>query len=72
MARSKGREVHDWEEASDSLQSGEFIVDICTTDGELFLENVYVTGVDAQHIRIRHESNSFNKMHYRVFRRGRP
>jgi hypothetical protein len=72
MARSKGREVLDLVADERALQSRDFIVDICTSDGELFKEDVYVTGVDADQIRISGESNGYYTKHYRIFKRGRP
>ncbi len=72
MARSTGREVFDWEAESDLLQTRDFIVDICTSDGEIVEADAYVTGVDAEHVRISRESNPFNKMHFRIFKRARP
>jgi hypothetical protein len=72
LAKSKGREVFNFDTEANALQTSENIIDICHNDGELFKEDVYVTGVGSDHIRISGESNGYFAHHYRIFKRTRP
>lgn len=73
MAKPKGQEVHDWEDAEGVMTSGGYIIDLYVRDGDLQLPNVYVDGVEpgGEQIRLRGHAGSFGKHSYQLFMRSR-